>query len=196
MSFAIRSAAPADFERCMELVVAAYAADPTARWLWPDLSSYRVNQALMGGGMIRAAIDLGSVDIADDGSCFASWQPPANGAKRDIPAAENLVLNTATPEKWTQLTQVFAQMSVTRPKEPHWYLPTVAVDPFYQHQGRALRLLEHGLARADAQHLAVYVDSPNPRTVPTLERYGFRFIGRNLTAGDFPGLYSLHRAAR
>ena len=86
-------------------------------------------------------------------------------------------------------------MARYHPKEPHWYLPLLGVDPARQGQGLGSALLKHALAHCDAEGLPAYLESSNIKNVPLYERHGFEVLGV-IQPGDFPPLYPMLRAAR
>jgi ribosomal protein S18 acetylase RimI-like enzyme len=90
---------------------------------------------------------------------------------------------------------VLEQMNRVHPTGAHWYLPWLAVDPSRQGAGLGSRLLARGLVHVDAGRLPVYLETPNPRTVPFYERHGFEVVGI-AQAGACPPITSMLRAAR
>ena len=101
----------------------------------------------------------------------------------------------APMERLEVLMQVGALMEEFHPKEPHWYLPMIGVDPSRQGQGYGSALLKAALKRCDADGLPAYLESSNPRNVPLYERHGFEVIGE-IKPDDHPGLTPMYRAAR
>lgn len=79
------------------------------------------------------------------------------------------VAGTRLPEIWSGL----ASIEKLRPKTPHWYLHTIAVNPSYRGLGLSRRLLDDRLAHADATGIPVYLESSKPANVPIYERFGF-----------------------
>jgi ribosomal protein S18 acetylase RimI-like enzyme len=69
------------------------------------------------------------------------------------------------------------------------------VDGAVQGRGLGGELMEHCLTIVDEDHLPVYLDTPNPRSIPFYERYGFEVTGQ-AQAGACPPIASMLRAAR
>jgi ribosomal protein S18 acetylase RimI-like enzyme len=81
------------------------------------------------------------------------------------------------------------------PKEPHWYLAMIGVDPSRQGQGLGAALLKATLAQVDEQGLPAYLESSNPANLPLYERHGFEVQGE-IRPGDGPPIIPMLRPAR
>ena len=81
------------------------------------------------------------------------------------------------------------------PKEPHWYLPLIGVDPRHQRRGHGAALLRHALARCDRDHAPAYLESSNPANVPLYERHGFAVLD-TIQVGSSPPIFPMLRTAR
>jgi len=90
---------------------------------------------------------------------------------------------------------VLEQMDQYHPKELHWYLPVIGVDPPSQGKGLGSALLQHALAECDRQHLPACLESSNPRNNPLYERHGFEVMGV-IQSGDSPPVWPMLRKAR
>jgi ribosomal protein S18 acetylase RimI-like enzyme len=86
-------------------------------------------------------------------------------------------------------------MDEAHPTFAHWYLPWFGVDPALQGVGLGGELMEQCLRIVDQDHLPVYLETPNPRSLPFYERQGFAVTGR-AQAGACPPVTSMLRAAR
>jgi GNAT superfamily N-acetyltransferase len=60
------------------------------------------------------------------------------------------------------------------PREPHYYLFVLGVEPSLQGKGVGSALLGPVLARCDAEGMPAYLETANPRNLPLYERHGFR----------------------
>lgn len=70
-----------------------------------------------------------------------------------------------------------------RPKDPHYYLETIGVDPQYHGCGIGGALLSHLIERADREQFSTYLSTTNPATVPFYEKYGFHTISETHSLG-------------
>jgi GNAT superfamily N-acetyltransferase len=173
-------------ERVIATIVAAFAADPVERWLWPEAWQYLAHFP----AFVAAFGSVAEPAATDDFAAVAMWIPP--GAEPDGDAIVAVIRETVAPERHDDTLEVLGQMDELHPREPHWYLPWLAVDPARQGAGLGARLLEQGLARADAQRLPVFLETPNPRTVAFYERHGFAVVGV-AQAGACPPVTSMLR---
>jgi GNAT superfamily N-acetyltransferase len=86
-------------------------------------------------------------------------------------------------------------MSRGHPKEPHWFLPLIAIDPFLRGKGFGAALMEYGLAACDRDGAPAYLDSTHRRNIPFYERFGFELV-RTIEIGGHPPVYPMIRPPR
>jgi ribosomal protein S18 acetylase RimI-like enzyme len=67
---------------------------------------------------------------------------------------------------------------------PHWYLFFIGVDPAYQGQGYAGRLLRPMLEELDRKKIPCYLNTQNEKNVSLYEHFGFRVIDRVTLPGS------------
>lgn len=72
----IKTATRADEVPVVETVVAAFSADPVARWFYPDAEQYLASFPGFVKAFAGAAFEHGSVDYVDGYSAAALWLPP------------------------------------------------------------------------------------------------------------------------
>lgn len=60
------------------------------------------------------------------------------------------------------------------PKEPHFYLEFIGVDPLRQRRGLGSLMLQRLVDWADEERLGCYLETGNPRNVPLYQRFGFQ----------------------
>ncbi len=76
-------------------------------------------------------------------------------------------------EMLPDLMQVMEEVQSYHPKEPHWYLPIIGVDPAYQGMGLGAALMKESLKAVDADGLPAFLESSNPANVSLYMRHGF-----------------------
>jgi GNAT superfamily N-acetyltransferase len=174
--------------------VLGFAADPMARWFFPDPAVYldagRRFMEAFGG----RAFDHGTAFVADGGKAAALWLPP--GITPDEATMESIMGETiaARPEIADDATGVFEGMAKYHPHKPHWYLPLIAADPQWLGQGLGAALMKHVLRRCDAEGMPAYLESSNPRNISFYERHGFQIVGQ-IKSGTAPLVTPMHRRA-
>lgn len=189
----VRQLAEADAQIAVDVITLAFAADPMARWTWPDASTYLAAISRMVHAFGGKAFALGCADCVDDHAGAALWLPP--GTEPDQEAMNGIMQSTLTPAQLEQATALFKQMADYHPHEPHWYLPLIGVDPARQGRGLGDTLMAHALARCDRDGVAAYLESSNPRNISLYRRHGFEPMGEIRTATS-PTLVPMLRKRR
>jgi GNAT superfamily N-acetyltransferase len=189
----VRSIDEASADVAYATIVLAFSADPATRWTWPRADDFlrnmpRAARAFSSKGFaLRTAYEIGGF------AGVALWLPP--GAAADEEALASLMNRTAHPDIKQDLAQVLERMSGFHPREPHWYLPLIGVDPSRQGQRLGEQLMAHALARCDADGLPAYLESSNPRNIPFYERQGFDALGK-IQVGSSPTIVPMLRKPR
>ena len=62
------------------------------------------------------------------------------------------------------------------PKQPHYYLEYLGVEPAYQGKGLGSALLKLLTEKADTEQMGCYLENANPRNNPLYHRFGFETI--------------------
>jgi GNAT superfamily N-acetyltransferase len=182
-----------DKERAFDTLVLAFASDPVERWLYPGSREYLTFFPAFLAAFGGRAFAKETVWSLPDFSAVALWLPP--GSEADGDAIVTVLMDTVAPERHEDTIAVLGQMDDAHPRFPHWYLPWLGVDPSLQGRGLGGELLEQCLRFADEDHLPAYLETPNPRTIPFYERYGFEVTGE-ARAGACPPIALMLRAAR
>jgi len=185
--------AQSDAERAFDTLVLAFAGDPVERWLYPEAHEYLrwfpAFLAAFGG----RAFDQGTAWGLGDFSAVALWLRP--GAEPDGESIVAVLAESVATAKHDDVFSVLGQMDEAHPTYPHWYLPWFGVDPALQGMGLGGELMEQCLPIVDQDHLPVYLETPNPRSLPFYERQGFEVTGK-AQAGACPPITFMLRAAR
>lgn len=186
----VRTATVADAEQCLAVLTLAFSSDPPCRWTWPDPQEYleafpRFARAFGGG-----AIEHGTANYAESFSGVALWLPP--GAVPDEASLVTVIQDTVAAARKDALFSMIEQMDAFHPKEAHWHLPLIGVDPAHQGKGIGAALLRHMLKACDDQKILAYLEATNPRNVPFYERHGFKPLG-SIQAADSPPVVPMLR---
>ena len=189
----VRTLSEADTRLAAEIITLAFVADPITRWSWPDPGSYLAAMPRLVHAFGGKAFACGSADCVGEYGGAALWLPP--GVEPDQEAMGELMQSTLTPAQLESAAALFEQMTAYHPREPHWYLPLIGVDPASQGRGFGDALMAHALARCDRDGAAAYLESSNPRNISLYRRHGFEPLG-TIQAGSSPQIVPMLRRPR
>lgn len=191
-SLPVEIVAAADQAAVVDALTLSFARDPMARWSWDDpevyLSAFPRFARAFGG----KAFEQGTAHrIGCAGA--ALWLAP--DVEPDAQAVAALMAATIAPAPFADGGALMEQMAAFRPKEPHWYLPIIGIDPAHQGKGLGSALLKHQLAICDRDGALAYLESSNPKNIGLYERHGFEALGR-IQAGSSPIMIPMLRNPR
>jgi GNAT superfamily N-acetyltransferase len=181
-AISVRTARTADVRELARVLGRAFYDDPPFMWMLPDERSRQRRAAGVFGAILRSqAMRYGGVEVAGDGSAIvggAIWLPPGHWAPtvgeqlRSLPGYARALGRGIGPA-----SELVAAMTKDHPREEHWYLYAIGVDPARQGQGMASALLRSRLARCDADATPAYLESSKSGNVPIYEHFGFEVTG-------------------
>ncbi len=138
------------------------------------------------------ALTHGRVDVAlEHGRIVgvAVWLPPGHEVMtplRQMKAALPMLrILSVAPRAFFRLTKLGAALGAAHPKEPHWYLVVLGVDTGAQRRGVGSRLVQEGVARADATGHGCYLETMLEQNVRLYQRHGFEVLRKD--DGILPG---------
>ena len=191
--YAVHAATSEQEQAVVDVLTLAFAQDPMARWALPEAHVYLKAWPLVVRAFGGRALVSGSADVADDGGGAALWLPP--GLEPDGERLVRLTQAHSPARRLPALTEIFEQMAAFHPREPHWYLPLIGVDPARQGRGLGSILLRHALARSDRDGVPAYLESSNSRNISLYERHGFVRLGI-IQSGESPEVVPMLRRAQ
>jgi len=182
----ITTATPANRDAVLASLVAAFAADPVLRYLFPDEAAYPRHAAAFFGHLFDKRVDLGTVWTIGGGAAVAMWDSPTtphpgNDLSAALPAAEHARLRAYEDAVHAAL-----------PTGPFWYLGVLGTDPRHAGQRWGHALMAAGLHRADSDGLPAVLETSNPGNVGVYRRAGFEVVTET-AAGTLP-IWVLRRA--
>ena len=189
----IRTATAADPERCLAVLTLAFCSDPPCRWVWPDPQQYLEAFPRFARAFGGAAIDHGSAHYYEGFSGVALWLPPGVGP--DEASLARVIEDTVADELKGATFSMFEQMSACHPREPHWHLPLIGVDPAHQGKGIGSAILRHVLSACDGQKVSAYLEATSPRNIPLYKRHGFEALD-SIQVADSPAVVPMLRKPR
>lgn len=193
MNVGVRAVSAADEAAAVDTIVLGFSSDPVTRWCWPDPHRYLTSMPVFVRAFAGKAFRRGGAYCTDDLTGAALWLPP--GVHPDEQALGAILEGTLTSAVRADLLQMIEQLQSYHPREPHWFLPLIGVDPAHRGKGYGAALLSHALRVCDREHKAAYLESTNPRNMSLYERHGFRALGR-VQVGTAPAFVPMLRAAR
>jgi GNAT superfamily N-acetyltransferase len=185
VSFEINPATPADRDRVVDTVVAAFRADPAFRYFFPDDDTYPAHAAEFTRYLFDRRVLLGTVWVALDGAVTALWDPPAPAGDAGTVAAPDLPAETLE-----RIGRYDAAVHGMLPAEPHWYLGVLATRPDHAGQRLGRRLMAAGVTTAHAEGLPACLETTNPANVELYRREGWEVLDR-VRGGGVPDTWVL-----
>jgi GNAT superfamily N-acetyltransferase len=177
----------------IDVIVLAFSADPASRWTWSDPHQYLRHFPSFVQAFGGKAFTHGSAYYVDGYAGTALWLPP--DVHPDEDALISLLQRSVSEQILKDVVAVFEQMGRYHPREPHWYLPLMGVDPSQQGKGYGSALLQHALIPCDSDHKLAYLESTNPKNIPLYERHGFELLG-TVQVGTSPPIFPMLRQPR
>lgn len=197
----VRTVGEADAERALAALALAFSTDPVIRALYPDPLDHLTHFREMTRIRIFDAIAKGTACYVEGFSAATIWFPPTTPSD-DVEADKErrrrvaaLIEETASKEGNDDLFAAFSEMGKLHPKEPHWYLLAIGVDPHHQNEGLGSILMEHTLPKCDSDGAPAYLESSNPRNVPFYQRHGFE-VKHVVQTGSSPTFTLMAREPR
>ena len=192
-SIEIRSATSDEIPRAVAAIVAAFLTDPPARFAWPSPHDYLAAMPVATGEFAGSCFQHGTAYVSADFCGAALWLPP--GVEPNGQALEKVFRDTAKPEHMDDLLATFEKMEKSHPREAHWYLPQIGVDPTAQGKGIGAALMRHALARCDQERSLAYLEASKPQNIPFYQSHGFEVMGQ-IQVGSAPPVTPMLRKPR
>jgi GNAT superfamily N-acetyltransferase len=171
----------------------AFGGDPPCRWAWPDPQQYLEAFPRFARAFGGRAIDLGTAHYDEGFAGVALWLPP--GAAPDEASLVRVIQDTVAAARRDAMFSMFEHMEAFHPREAHWHLPLIGVDPARQGKGIGAALLRHGLHACDRQKISAYLEATSPRNISLYERHGFEALG-SIQVADAPPVVPMVRTPR
>jgi GNAT superfamily N-acetyltransferase len=178
-ALALRPATSADVKRLAVVLARAFYDDPPLVWMLPDPETRlrritRVFRAIIG----IESLPFGGIDVACGGGEIvggAVWMPPGHPRPGFWASTRTLPVHTqALAPGLAKASRFGRALSDAHPKEPHWYLKMIGVDPSWQGRGVASLLLRSRLKRCDQEGQPAYLEASKPEGVLIYEHFGFQ----------------------
>src|SRR5919106_1971233 len=186
----VKTAGESDEAAVIDALRLAFAADPATRWVWPEPQKYLSHFSSFVKAFGGKAFAYKSAHYIGNYSGVALWLPP--NVHPDVEQLIALLQSTGSNDAKMYGPEIFKKMDSYHPKEPHWYLPLLGVDPLHYGKGLGSALLQHALAKCDRDNKFAYLESSNLKNIPLYERHGFELLG-TIQVGTSPSIYPMIR---
>lgn len=176
----VRKARPGEIVELSRAMARAFYEDPLSLYVLPKASSrLRISEAGVALFLRRAWLELDETYVVGEPACgVCIWNPPGTS---EISTGKQLSMLPALIRAYgrtlPRLLLALNSAESDHPKEPHYYLPMLGVEPAGQGRGMGSALMYPVLSRCDAERVPAYLESSTPRNRALYERHGFEAIG-------------------
>jgi GNAT superfamily N-acetyltransferase len=192
-SIEIRSATEDEAPETVAAIVAAFIADPVARFALPSPNAYLRGMPPTVRAFGGRSFERSTAFVSSDFRGAALWLPP--GVHPDDEVLDKVFRDIAAPDHLDDLLATFEKMDEWHPDEPHWYLALIGVDANARGRGLGGALMRHAAVRCDQEDALAYLESSNPRNISLYERHGFEVMGE-IQVGSAPPVTPMLRRPR
>jgi GNAT superfamily N-acetyltransferase len=167
----VTRATPADRERVVRTVVAAFVDDPALRFFFPVDATYPRLAASFAGWLFDKRVRRGTVRIVEGGASVAMWDPPV-----DVNKALTPDVLAVPPDALQRIASYDAAIDSAFPDTPYWYLGVLATDPDHAGHRWGRAVMAEGLRRAALEGLPAYLETSSARNVEIYQRAGWETV--------------------
>lgn len=199
----VRGLVPAERNAAVACLAAAFSDDPVFNWLTGAPADPLPRLRHVYGAFVDTELrkpehrTIAAVDQHGQVIGVAIWHPvddwrlPFREVLRSGPAVAR-GFGRHVPRALAALSRI----EKVHPREPHWYLAHVGVQP--EHQGRGIGglLVAAGTEYADAEGVAAYLENSKPRNTPFYARHGFQPSATITIGTGAPPVLAMRRPPR
>lgn len=194
----LRPATAADVKPLASVLARAFYDDPPFIWLLPDPATRLARADRLFATILRAeALRHEGVEVACDGEQIlggAIWLPPGHWLPEGRVQLQALPgLARALGGRLRHGSALVNALARAHPREPHWYLYAIGVEPSVQGRGIARMLLRSRLRRCDQVGHPAYLEASKPASVPIYQRFGFEPAGTPALPDGAPAVTAMWR---
>lgn len=170
-----------DVPQAAAALAAAFHNDPiVGEWFFPDEARRADRLRRYFESEIRhVALKHGECLTNEDLSGAALWLPPGHWK---IPTGTMLRLVPRMVSlfgvRLLLVGRALATIEKLHPREPHFYLPYVGVDPAHHNRGIGSSLIESVLSRCDAEGVGAYLEASSEDNKRLYSRLGFEVMSQ------------------
>lgn len=183
----LRLATSTDVDALSVMLARAFDQDPFWRWIVGHGDDYQARLAQgFATQLSHLALPGGLVWCGEHHQGAALWSAPGHwqlGLFQQLRLLPDFARMIDWHRLWT-VSRAVQQVQQAHPRQPHYYLQVLGVDPAHQGKGWSRPLIEAGLTLADKQRQPAYLETAEESNLSLYRRYGFE-VTRTIT--DFPG---------
>ena len=177
----VRSIEANDLDRVADVLGRAFDDDPVMNFLAkPDARRSQRIRKMLDIGLRKITFPYGETYVADGFAGAALWNPPdgrPTGLLNDLKLFGSLI-GVVGLTRMPRVLGALNQLEQKHPKEAHYYLLAVGVEPDLQGRGIGTRLLAPTLERCDRDGIPAYLENSKERNLGLYERNGFTVVER------------------
>jgi ribosomal protein S18 acetylase RimI-like enzyme len=177
-------------KRIAEMLARAFYDDPMAQYVFPDAGTRDAKLPNFYEIPLRYGLHYGEVYAASSNlEGVAVWLPSEKSdmtAWRIILAGvlfNTMKMGTQAGERIGRLGTFLDRQHKLHVPKKHWYLYVLGVDPSFQGQGNASKLLQPMLERLDKEGLPAYLETNKERNVALYQHFGFEVVEESTLPG-------------
>ena len=164
-----------------EVLGRAFFEAPLHKYFIPDDAERRRFLPQFFLRLVRMGHLFGETYATPDSAGMAFWIRPGEvlGNAQADRAGLNEIPAISGEEPFARVSIVFDALEGLKKEHAtgdHWYLALLGVDVPYQGKGLGSELLQPVLEKANAEGVACYTDTVNPKNVPFYRRHGFEVV--------------------
>ncbi|WIO74739.1 GNAT family N-acetyltransferase [Porticoccaceae bacterium LTM1] len=191
---AVRTAWDTEAPLVASILGAALRNDPVMKWVMNDPKEvwnyfYWMHQKLF------AQYDL--VHMSRDGKGAAMWLPPMTTEQPvnlvKLFGLSLTILKTGGYQGFKHYLSIRKSFEQHHPHEPHYYLHAIGVRPDFRGRGIGSLLLQEVIERSDRERVKIYTENTCERSLPFLQRHGFRVIAKESLPDGGPTVWFMER---
>ncbi len=178
----------------------AFDDSPLWQFLFPKQSARLHIMARIFRATMLDGLPFGAVHAARDGTGVigtATWLPPSGYPitrwRQAILFAHMAALFPRAPTRFGDSMRYLNATDKAHPKEMHWYLALLGVDPTHQGEGVGARLIDHTLERLDRQGLSAYLETDKESNLAWYARRRFELRETMHPVASGPPVWTMWR---
>jgi ribosomal protein S18 acetylase RimI-like enzyme len=189
----LRRAEAHDHATVVRVLARAFANDPVANYMLRPGGHARA----FGAFFRHAVLPHGEAWLDERGG-VALWTPPGKWSTSALHllAMGPALLSAVGATRVVGRARAAQRVQDKHPKEPHWYLFAIGVDPEQQGRGIGSALLRAVLEQCDSRREAAYLEASTETNVRLYERHGFAVTEEFRMATDAPPMWLMWREPR